>query len=269
MARQHILLRAMVAKAKSFVNVEHIGDIVDIGMGQIHTDLTRSQLMDLAAIYKGVQPQDIQTASLPGEDFHGPGGAWDYRLYPDQMKSYVDWLVRGNEAAARQLTTVEIRNGTQVPGLAAHAASILRSQGYADVRIIGGSERPRVHMASQEDRPAVAVSQLLDTGVPDAASTSDLKSILGVPNAVDRRQPNKPNHLGWTAPPDVTIVLGQDYAQAVQANGGMSADATVSTATAPSTDNGTAPSTTQPSTDSTNGVPVTNEPAPSTGTNSP
>jgi len=274
MARQHILLRAMVAKAKSFVNVEHIGDIVDIGMGQIHTDLTRAQLTDLAAIYKGVQPQDIQTASLPGEDFHGPGGAWDYRLFPDQMKAYVDWLVRGNEAAARQLTPVVIRNGTSVPGLAAHAGSILRSQGYVDIRVIAGSERPRVHMAAQEDRPAVAVSQVLDTGVPDSASTGDIKSILGLTNAVDRREPNKPNRLGWTAPASVTIVVGQDYAQAVQANGGMSADATVSTASpstdtsaaAPSTDATQAPSTTQPSSDSSNGVPVTNEPAPSTRT---
>lgn len=209
--RQHVLMRAMIAQAKSFVNVSQIGSLINTGMEQIHTDLSRKQLAELAVIYKDMQPADMQTATLPGEDFHGPNGAWDYRLYPDQMKAYVDWLVRGNETAVRGLTPVIIQNGTSVPGLAARAADILRRQGYVNVRVDAG--RTGVRLASDTTRPAVAVTQLLDTGVPDPNSAKDIATILNVPSAVDRREPNKPNRLGWTAPSAVTLVLGQDYAQ--------------------------------------------------------
>jgi LCP family protein required for cell wall assembly len=270
MYRQHVLLRAMVGKAKSFVNVAQIGSLVDTGMSQIHTDLTRTQLLDLAAIYRSIQPDSIQTASLPGEDFHGPGGAWDYRLYPDKMKAYVDWFVRGNQQAARSLTPVVIKNGTAVPRLAAHAAEFLRTQGYTDIRI-SGTERPRLSMASLKSRPDVAVTQILDTGVPNPEADADIKGLLNLPNAVDHREPNKPNRLGWTAPSDVTIELGQDYAQ--QAAGGISAS--VSTAPAPSADTTTSTSSGSDSSssasnstsDSSSGVSISSERAPSTTSN--
>lgn len=218
MARQHILLRAMVARAKNFANVAQVGTLINIGMNNIRTDMTRVQLLDLAAIYHGVQPEDIQTASLPGEDFHGPYGEWDYRLYPAPMKAYIDWLVRGDATAPRRLTPVVVENSTTVKGLAAHAADALTKMGYSvTVSLV------RIHPAVTAASTATATTDITDTGVPDADIVNDIKSILAIPNAQTLRKPNKPNHLGWTAPSSVVVVLGQDYAQSVQASGGMSA----------------------------------------------
>jgi len=218
MERQHVLMRAMVAKAKSFANYVQAPHLIDIGMSTIRTDLSRAQLLDLAAIYRGIQTSDITTASLPGEDFHGPHGGWDYRLYPNAMAAYVDWLVRGDETAARRLTPVVIANGTAIPGLAAHAADVLRKLGYDDIRIESGG-RSRVHLAVDTGTPANSATQYFDTGVPDANITSDVSAALGLNDALGVRNPNKPNRLGWTAPAKLTILLGQDYAQAVASSG--------------------------------------------------
>ena len=118
MYRQHVLMRAMIARAKNFTNLAQMNTLIDTGMSTIHTDLTRTQLFDLANLYKGMKPEDIRTASLPGEDFHGPHGAWDYRLYPDKMKAYVDWLVRDDPTRIEHDTPIVVKNGTGVPGLA-------------------------------------------------------------------------------------------------------------------------------------------------------
>jgi hypothetical protein len=218
MERQHVLMRAMVAKAKSFANYVQAPHLIDIGMSAIRTDLSRAQLLDLAAIYRGIKTDDITTASMPGEDFHGPRGGWDYRLYPNAMAAYVDWLVRGDETAARRLTPVVIENGTAVPGLAAHAADALRKLGYDDVRVDTGG-RTRVQMVADTSTANAAVTNYIDTGVPDPAITGDVSAALGLNDAVDFRNPNKPNRLGWTAPAKLTIQLGQDYAQAVASSG--------------------------------------------------
>jgi hypothetical protein len=195
------------------------------------------------------------------------------------MKAYVGWLVRGDETAARALAPVVVKNGTEMPRLAAHAAYVLAQAGYTSVRVSGSELRPRVGLASMDTRPAVAVTQLLDTGVPDKNSVKDVVSTLGIQDAVARRIPNKPNHLGWTAPSTITIVLGQDYAQAVQAAGGVSpnenytppapqqvdpnyssGDNTVDNAPAPSA-GATSPDT-QPSTPTAEPIPPSGQAAP-------
>jgi len=248
MYRQHVLLRAMVGKAKSFVNLTQIGSLADVGLSQIHTDLTRAQLLDLAQIYRGIQPEQIQTASLPGEDFLGPGGGADYRLYPEQSKAYIDWLVRGDATAARRLVPIVVKNNTSVAGLGAHAADYLRSQGFTDIRVVGGGRsHPRMQTASTstDTKPDAAVTQIMDTGVPDSAVNADLKSLLELPNAADQRVPNKPNHVGWTAPSVVTISLGDDYANVIGVvDGKLPASATTTDSTtdnAASSDQSTSP----------------------------
>ncbi|MGO8671976.1 MAG: LCP family protein [Capsulimonadaceae bacterium] len=231
MARQHILLRAMVVRAKNMLNIAQAGHLFDVAMQEIHTNLSRKQLLELARIYASIQPDEIRTASLPGEDFHGPHGGWDYRLYPDKMKAYLDWLVRGNPAASRQLVRVLIANGTSVPDLATHAADQLRKQGYTDVTVVPVPRRD-VELTSSTSTTAFATTSLVDTGVPDPNAPRDVASILGVSQATMLRQPVQPNRRGWTPPVSLKIVLGQDYAQAVQAAGGISPVTTASDASA-------------------------------------
>jgi LCP family protein required for cell wall assembly len=225
MYRQHVLMRAMVDKAKSFANVTQAPQLVDVAMSTIRTDFTRQQLFDIAAIFKGIQQSDIQTASLPGEDFRGPGGAWDYAIKPEVAHAYANWLIKGDETASRPLDAVIIKNGTSTPGLAQYAVNQLKAQGYTDVRN-GGNAAPRLHLASSDTtaKPEIARTVMLDTGVPNPDAPQDLSILLGVEVPKPVRQPVQPNKMGWTPPPAVTITLGQDYAAAVKASGGLSRD---------------------------------------------
>jgi len=226
MYRQHLLMRAMVDRAKSFANVTQAPQLVDVAMSTIRTDFTRQQLFDIAAIFKGIQQSDIQTASIPGDDFRGPGGAWDYAIKPEVAHAYANWLIKGDETASRPLDAVIIKNGTSTPGLAQYAVNQLKAQGYTDVRNGGNAAPARLHLASSETsaKPEIAKTVMLDTGVPNPNAPQDLSVLLGVEYPQTKRQPVRPNKIGWTPPTAVTVTLGQDYAAAVKANGGLSRD---------------------------------------------
>ena len=215
MYRQHLLLRGMVDRAKTFANVSQAPHLVDVAMGSIRTDLTRQQLFDLAAIFKGVQQSDIQTASIPGDDFRGEDGAWFYKITPEVAHAYADWLVKGDETAPRRIVTVVVKNGTSTPGLAQRAVDQLKVMGYTNVENGGNADRPRLQMAglkaAKDGAPRTA---LLDTGVADPAAPQDVATLLGLTSPAVARRPVKPNKLGWTPPPTVTVTLGQDYAAA-------------------------------------------------------
>ncbi len=226
MYRQHLLMRAMVDRAKSFANVTQAPQLVDVAMSTIRTDFTRQQLFDIAAIFKGVQQSDIQTASIPGDDFRGPGGAWDYAIKPEVAHAYANWLIKGDETASRPLDAVIIKNGTSTPGLAQYAVSQLKAQGYTDVRNGGNAAPARLHLASSDTtaKTEIAKTVMLDTGVPNPNAPQDLSVLLGVEYPQTKRQPVHPNKMGWTPPTAITVTLGQDYAAAVKARGGLSRD---------------------------------------------
>ena len=216
MYRQHILLRAMVDKAKNFANLTKAPDLVNIALSTVRTDLTRQQLLDLAAIFKNVQQNDIQTASIPGDDFRGENGAWFYKIKPEVAHAYADWLVKGDESASRRLTSVIVKNGTTTPGLAQHVVALLKLQGYTDVRNGGNASKPKVEMADLKTPAKADLPQttLLDTGVPNPAAPQDIATLLGVPSPKTLRRPVQPNKVGWTPPSAVTVTLGEDYAAA-------------------------------------------------------
>lgn len=220
MYRQHVLMQAMVAKAKNFMNAIQAPELVDIAMSTIRTDLTRDQLFDLGSMYRHIQPGDLLTAALPGDSFMSPRGASDYKLDPLKMKAYVDWFVNGNESAARALVPVVVKNGTEVSGLAAHAADQLKQQGYTDVTVGGNAALPAVRSVSAGVRVPPAGSgahynqtTLVDSGVPYSGAMRDVASVLGVSSPAFSHRILKPNHAGWTPPPSLTVVVGADYAQ--------------------------------------------------------
>lgn len=231
MYRQHVLLKAMVGKAKNFANVADAPHMVDVAMSTIRTDLTRAQLFDLAAIFRGAQPDDIQTASLPGDDFRGPKGEWFYKLDPEKSKAYVDWLIRGDSTASRRLVAVTVRNGTKIPGLARRAVEQLKAAGYAEVHNGGNAPRPFVQLTGGDLPKTPARTTLLDTGVPDPKAPQDIAFQLGVTEPAVARRKVKPNKVGWTPPTEVVVTLGQDYAQTVSPVSGPTTEMSAAPAT--------------------------------------
>ncbi len=222
--RQHVLLRGMIDRGKNFANVLQANQLMDVAMSTIRTDLSRTQLLDLAFIFKGVGQGDIRTATLPGEDFRGKDNAWLFRLYPDKARAYTDWLIKGDETASRRLVTVVVENGTAMPGLAQRVVDQLKAFGYTDVRNGGNAPRPhakRLHLTAAEAGapPAFVRTALLDTGVPDPQAARDVASLLGLTDPTVARRPVKPNKQGWSPDPTLTVILGQDYALAAKSVG--------------------------------------------------
>ena len=204
MYRQHILFKAMIVKAKTFSGIMQANNLIDIGMDCIRTDLTRKQLADLAVIFHGLnQDNQVTTASLDGDDGRAPNGAYVMLVDQKQAQQYVDWLVNGSEAAGRALTPVRIAGGAGSPGLAAQASRMVIQAGFTDAHISGATAGR-----------AQATTEIIDGGVADHAAASQIAAAIGLPNATIVRQAVEPNKFGWTAPPNVKVVLGSDYAGA-------------------------------------------------------
>lgn len=139
MARQQMLLKAIAQKAKTPQMLPRADKLIEASLQAIETNLTRPQIFALAVIFKDVQPQQMQTASVMGE-IATVGKLSVFRPNPDKLAAQVDWLLRGNEASAYALTVVTVRNGTRVRGAARQVADLLRDQGF-DVQSMGNAKQ--------------------------------------------------------------------------------------------------------------------------------
>lgn len=204
MARQQQLIRAMTAKAKSFNNLFQLDDIVNTGLEQIETDLDREQIFALAALFRNIQPDQMQSDSLRGEGH--VRGAWYFFLDEDKVRSQVDWLIRGKEDAANSLTVVAVQNGTKVPGAASKVMRRLRQEGY-DARNSGNAQK-----ATTDDLPATKVVYTKASVLPRAKR---IASLIGGGTLVKDPQPDKTGMMGLKRDEaiDIKIVLGRDLAE--------------------------------------------------------
>lgn len=193
MARQQMLLRAILQKAKSPGMFTRAPELMSAAWDSIETDLTFDQVTALAVLFKGVQPEQMQTASLTGDNVM-IGGLSYYRPDPDKMAAQVDWLLRGDESAAYRLTVVTVKNGSGVRGAARHVADLLREQGF-DAKSAGNVPRDTEVTSTQIQYGQAAV-------VPRA---EHIQSVLRGGTLV--KQPRE--DLGGA---DVSIVLGKDVA---------------------------------------------------------
>jgi LCP family protein required for cell wall assembly len=199
--RQHELMRAMVEKIKSAGNLIKPNYLVDTAMSCIATDLSRTQLFDLGAIFHSVKQEEIQTAQVSGTDARSSSGAYIMRLDDEEVKLLSDWLLRGDALAGRALTPVVVVNGTKVSGLAASTADYLKSLGYSTIKVGSYSKKEEVQKSS-----------IVDGGVANRGAAAEAASFLGIPATSLSREIVKPNKYGWAPPPAVTIYLGTDYA---------------------------------------------------------
>jgi polyisoprenyl-teichoic acid--peptidoglycan teichoic acid transferase len=201
MYRQHVLFKAMIVRAKTFQNITQANNLIDIGMDCIRTDLTRSQLFDIASLYHNTDPDTgVTTASLAGEDGRGAHGAYVMLVDQKIAQQYVDWLVNGNESAGRALTPVRIANATLTPGLAAQASTLVVSDGFTDA-----------HATALPNQKPPAQTEIIDSGVINHAAATEIAATLGLPNAPIIHQAVQPNRFGWTPTPELKVILGSDY----------------------------------------------------------
>jgi LCP family protein required for cell wall assembly len=197
MARQQQLLRAIAEKAKQPQMILHARELINTALDAIETDLSRDQIVALAALFKDAKPEQMQTASLVGGNYSGSTGLSYFRADPDKTRSLVDWLLRGNETAAYGLTVVAVKNGTTVRGAAQHVAELLRDVGF-DARSIRGAGS-----AAAE----VPQTRILYGKAAVAPRAERIAALLQINGQALSKQP-----VESLEGADVAIVLGRDVA---------------------------------------------------------
>ena len=197
MARQQQLLQSLVHTANSPRNVLKADSIIETGFGQVVTDLPRVKCMALAALFRGASHGAMVSATVPGKDAK-KNGVYFFELDDERSKATVDWIVRGDEAAAKKLIRIGVKNGTKIPGVAKSLAEKLVSEGYA--------------ATSQGNAAPTPVSLIAYQKSAQMEIATQIQRIIGAPNV------SKAAVLNPTSP-DVEIVIGEDLAAKIKAQG--------------------------------------------------
>jgi len=143
--RQQQLVHALVTEGLSPKNLLQAGHLIDVAFDQLETDLTRTQALALATIFKTAGSPDLAGSTIPGKDETIDD---TYYWEPDIERSRLtfDWLLRGNQDAGRHLVRVVVYNGTPERGAGRTIAENLKAEGY-EATAVGA---PRVKPTANE-----------------------------------------------------------------------------------------------------------------------
>lgn len=194
-ARQQQFIRALMNEANTSSNIWRADSIINTGFEQIETSLTKMQVLALATIFKGTSGEGMGSATLPGTD-QVTDETYYYVLDEERSKATVDWLIKGDDTAAKSLVRVAIKNSTKVNGAAKTAADILKADGY---NAYSDGNDP-------EEHPTTEVVYFRAANEEQAKA---IAAMLGI--AAVRKEAAGPAYDG----PEVAIVLGADVAQTI------------------------------------------------------
>jgi len=128
--RQQQLLRAMAERALEPENLLRLDQIANVALGEVETDLTRPQIMAIAARMGRTALSNFHSVTLPGNG-GTYGGAYFYYLDRERSQALVDCLLKGDPTAGNRLVEVSVLNASNRGGAARAAAGWLRQQGYS------------------------------------------------------------------------------------------------------------------------------------------
>ncbi|AIE87259.1 cell envelope-related transcriptional attenuator [Fimbriimonas ginsengisoli Gsoil 348] len=150
--RQQQLMRALTHEALRPQNIAQAPHLLDVAFQQVETDLSRTQLLALAAIFRKSGGGDLSGASIPGKDDTIDGV---YFWSPDLERSQLtmNWLLLGDITAGRKLMRVNVYNGSGRDGLARATANSLCEAGFAATS--GGNLREKLGQSEVVFRKAV------------------------------------------------------------------------------------------------------------------
>ncbi len=127
--RQQQLIKALISRSMTPGNIIKADSIVNVGFSQINTDLSRTQVLALANLFRGNGSTGMLSASLPGSD-DTEDGIYYWKADAIRAPLVVDWVLNGNETSGRKLVRVAVYNASKVDGAARRAAVAIESQGF-------------------------------------------------------------------------------------------------------------------------------------------
>lgn len=183
--RQQAFLKALAKKALSPVNLPKLPRIMEAVLENMESDLTVKEAIYLAKLASEIDMDEVKTAMLPGEP-RDIGGISYWIASPRQTAGVVDDLFFPRP----QLPSVEVLNGTGVPGTAHRVAEMLKEHGY-EIAAVGNAESfdcTRTEIIGHKEQ---------------AQGEDQIASILSVGH-VKRNEES-------SSSADVTVIIGKDY----------------------------------------------------------
>lgn len=195
--RQQEVLRALFAQALQAGTLTRIPELYENFKETIETDLSLSDILQLSVYAPQMTNADIRSYYIRPpyvSSWITDGGA--YVLLPDNdrlSQMLAEALSPAPQVVQRQAVTIEVMNGTSIPGFETLAATRLNYAGY-ETRII------------PSDRQDYTSSVLIDkTVLQDPTFSAPLLRVMGLP----------PNSLLSGADPNSAsnflLILGYDY----------------------------------------------------------
>ncbi|HEY5468413.1 MAG TPA: LCP family protein [Coriobacteriia bacterium] len=141
MRNQQAFIKALASQALSLSNVFNASQIVDAVASNLDTDMTPLQLADLVLQFKGMKPEDLDSATAPSAPKYINGVS--YVILDDaNFKAMIDRMKQGlplDPTKTSTATTVTIkpadvkltvRNGAGVSGLGQQCTDFFTSKGF-------------------------------------------------------------------------------------------------------------------------------------------
>ena len=211
---QKKFLKAVMDKAVALRDLQSLLKILDAAVKYLDTTLDPDTIFSLAEALQGMQVEDLEFVTLPGDEPTPAAGQPWYYIYDEtaaaqlfkNIKNYCSALSPEEQAAQEALEQQEenlaeteaeadrssvnlaVLNGVRWEGMAAQVAEIMSSQGYAGIstgNTVNAYEETTIYYAPGFESAARMVAQDLDEGAEyileedaDVAITYDADVIL-------------------------------------------------------------------------------------------
>jgi LCP family protein required for cell wall assembly len=215
--RQSQVMNAALAKIRSDkVNtMMHLADLVNVFNKDVQTNLTRAEQISIATAFAGMPKDALKTEQIPYVDDKIVADGGDV-LIPNESEK--DRLVRtmlldppapsptpdarAIAAINPQTLSVDVENGSGIPGVARRVAELLRKQGFT-IGDIGNAQNDtattELHEHSKTTYAGLKVRQALGKAAQNVPVIADGQPATPAPGS------------------DVTIIVGQDLAALITA----------------------------------------------------
>jgi LCP family protein required for cell wall assembly len=141
---QEAFLKALIKKAVSLSGIIKIPALYEELAPYIKTDLTGPEIIELANIARGIDPDNVKMGMVPGIDKYITDNGVELSYWvPDGEKTaqMVNDLIKGISRERNAAVTIAVENGSGVPGVADGLASILRGYGFQVVSVGNASKQ--------------------------------------------------------------------------------------------------------------------------------
>lgn len=188
-ARQQRFIKALINELKKPGNLLKIEKFSRIAKGNIETDLSFLQILDMARVYKDFQLNSLHTYTLEGEDAMVGGLSM---IVPDEeiKERIIGRAFFGTYPYLPEEISLEVLNGTDTAGLADILADILAKKKF---------KIAKVSYAPEKNHEATVIIDQKDN--PEALGV--LMDELGTLKII--KQDNKGGEV------DFTIIIGRDF----------------------------------------------------------